>query len=245
MEIVGRSEIDEVTEADARLYRDHWLDRVAGSTTKTRIRYMKALFSVAKQEDWIKTNPFDCINLRYIKSEAKPKEAKGLGEVDQLVRAGRIPEWQAQLYWLMRYTGTHVGEASGIRYEDIDLERRVIRIRRNDLRPLKNEYRQRDLPMVDALFEVMAQVKTQETGHVFPGLYDDKRKRWGNGMSWHRRIGVSPKACRDAVATRLRDAEVNERVLGSILGHTPKTSTGVYGGVSLEAKRKALECLTS
>ena len=79
---------------------------------------------------------------------------------------------------------------------------------------------------------------------VFPGLYDEKYQRWGNGMSWHRRIGISPKACRDAVATTLRDAEVNERVLGSILGHTPKNSTELYGSVSMEAKKKALENLT-
>ena len=52
--------------------------------------------------------------------------------------------------------------------------------------------------------------------------------------------GISPKACRDAVATELRDTDIHERVLGAILGHTPKNSTGVYGSVSMEAKQRAL-----
>ena len=47
-------------------------------------------------------------------------------------------------------------------------------------------------------------------------------------MGWTRKIGVSPKACRDCVATTLRDADVNERVIGALLGHTPDNSTGVY-----------------
>ena len=63
-------------------------------------------------------------------------------------------------------------------------------------------------------------------------------------MSWHRRIGVSPKACRDAATTVLRDHGVNEFVIGSILGHTPKTSTNRYGSVTMDAKRKALELLS-
>lgn len=51
------------------------------------------------------------------------------------------------------------------------------------------------------------------------------------------------KACLDSVATSLREAEINERVIGSILGHTPKTSTGIYGSVSIEAMRNAFNYL--
>jgi site-specific recombinase XerD len=63
-------------------------------------------------------------------------------------------------------------------------------------------------------------------------------------MSWDRKIGITPKVCRDTVATTLRDADVNERVLGSILGHTPKNSTGLYCSVSTEAKLKVLQNLS-
>ena len=204
------------------------------------------MFEVAVAEDWLPKNPFDCINLRFIKGTSKKKEVVRLGEVDQKVRDGLIPSYQATLYWLMRFSGCHVSEAAGIQHKDIDLTNNVLIIQSNDLRPLKNQYRERELPIIDQLKEHLIGLrKGSDAAQVFPGLYDEKYQRWGNGMSWHRKIGVSPKACRDAVATTLRDAEVNERVLGSILGHTPKNSTGLYGSVSMEAKLKALENLVN
>ena len=242
MAVAKRQNIDEVTEADARKYRDYLLDTVSGSTTKTRIRYVKALFNVARDEGWIDNNPFDCINMSYIKTKATPKQVKLLDEADSKVDV--LPDYQQLIYWLMRYTGTHVGEAAGLRFEDIDLKSGVIHIRSNQLRPLKNEYRTRDLPIINTLKEKLTVLlRKQASGHIFPGLYDEKNARWGNKLRWERHLHITPKACRDAVATQLRDAEINERVLGSILGHTPRSSTGVYGSVSMEAKRNALDKL--
>jgi len=238
------SDPSRLTEDHVRRYRDHLLDTVANTTLKTRIRYLRAMYEVAMAQEWVTKNPFDCIKLRFIKGTSKKKEVVMLGQVDQKVIEGLIPDYQQTLYWIMRFTGTHVSEAAGIQYKDIDLDKKILTITNNDLRPLKNQYRERELPIIDELSEVLSEIKKgSPDAHVFPGLYDEKYQRWGNGMSWHRRIGISPKACRDAVATTLRDAEVNERVLGSILGHTPKNSTGLYGSVSMEAKLKALQHL--
>ncbi len=243
MEVAGVDSVDEVTEAHARKYRDHLLDSVAASTTKTRLRYVKALFEVAEEEDWIERNPFNAIKLKRIKSKTKPKEVQLLDESDKLIY--KLPDHQQLLYWLMKYTGCHVSEAAGIRADDIDLEQGILHIRENDLRPLKNAYRVRDLPIIPALRKHINATNLKGIkGHIFPGLYEEKYKRWGNGMSWHRRIGVSPKACRDAATTVLRDHGVNEFVIGSILGHTPKNSTNRYGSVTMVAKRKALELLS-
>lgn len=240
------SDPTQLTEDHVRRYRDHLLDTVANTTLKTRIRYLRAMYEVAMAEEWVTKNPFDCIKLRFIKGTSKKKEVVMLGEVDQKVIQGLIPDYQQTLYWLMRYTGCHVSEAAGIQFKDIDFKNKILTITSNDLRPLKNQYRERELPIIDQLNEVLSEIKKgSPDAHLFPGLYDDRYQRWGNGMSWHRRIGVSPKACRDAVATTLRDAEVNERVLGSILGHTPKNSTGLYGSVSMEAKLKALQHLVN
>lgn len=245
--VTGKTDPTKITEDDARRYRDHQLDTVANTTLKTRIRYLRALYEVALAEEWIEKNPFDVIKLRFIKGTSKKKEVQRLDEVDLMVRAGKLPDYQQTLYWLMRFTGCHVSEAAGIQYKDIDLESGVLTIVGNDLRPLKNQYRERQIPILE---ELKAELEKLPKGHkpdahVFPGLYEDKHSRWANGLRWDRRIGVSPKACRDCVATTLRDADVNERVLGSLLGHTPKNSTGLYGSVSMEAKKNALLKLTN
>ena len=243
MEVAGVESVDEVTEAHARKYRDHLLDSVQASTTKTRLKYVKALFEVAEEEDWIEGNPFNAIKLKRIKAKIKPKEVQLLDEADKLIH--KLPDHQQLLYWLMKYSGCHVSEAAGIRADDIDLEQGILHIRENDLRPVKNAYRVRDIPIIPALRKHIEGANLKGIkGYVFPGLYEDKYKRWGNGMSWHRRIGVSPKACRDAATMVLRDHGVNEFVIGSILGHTPKTSTNRYGSVTMDAKRKALELLS-
>ena len=246
MKVARRKDPTAINEDDARKYRDHLLSTVAASTLKTRIRYVRGMFEVMVAEDWIKTNPFSCIKLRFIKDSAKKKEVVSLHEQDMLVRSGRIPRSQALLYWLMRYTGCHVSEAAGILYQDIDLVRNELHLAPNELRPLKNEFRQRTIPIIEPLAEALKGLDTKgkkPSDHIFPKFYEKQYKRWGNGLSWHRTIGVSPKACRDSVATSLREAEINERVIGSILGHTPKTSTGIYGSVSIEAMRNALNYL--
>ena len=78
----------------------------------------------------------------------------------------------------MRYTGTHVSEATGLRYRDIDIVGGVIHVRTNELRPLKNELRKRDLPIIEAPKDKLTILLVkQETGHIFPGLYKAKSER--------------------------------------------------------------------
>lgn len=146
----------------------------------------------------------------------------------------------------MRYTGTHVSEAAGLLKDDVNLDEGVIHIRPNELRPLKNQYRERTLPIIKPLADKLEDwLPRQSSGHLFIQFYRSALSRWGHKLDWRRKLGVSPKACRDAVATTLRDYDVNERVIGSILGHTPQTSTGQYGAASMEAKLNALNCLVS
>jgi len=244
--ITGKSDPTQITADDARKYRDHQLATVANTTLKTRVRYLRAMYEVIVAEEWINTNPFDVIKLRFIKGTSKKKEVVRLDKIDELVKGGRLSNPHRYLYWIMRFTGTHLSEAAGITYKDIDLKNGVLNIHENELRPLKNKYRERELPILDELKEVLSSIDIaghSPDAHVFPGFYDKRYQRWGLGIRWDRRIGVSPKACRDCVATTLRDADVNERVLGAILGHTPKNSTGLYGSVSMEAKLKALKNL--
>ena len=241
--ITGKTDPTKITESDARKYRDHHLNTVKNTTLKTRVRYLRAMFEVIVAEEWIKSNPWDAIKLRFIKGTSKKKEVIRLDDADQKVKDGAINERQQVLYWLMRFTGTHISEASGILFRDIDLENNILHIVPNELRPLKNQYREREIPILPVLKEQLMRLdlNSQPDLHVFPERYDANYKRWNNPMRWHQKIGVSPKACRDCVATTLRDNDVNERVLGSILGHTPKNSTGLYGSVSMEAKLKALQ----
>lgn len=243
LQLIRKDDITDVSKADVQQYRDHLLDTCAASTTKTRLRYVGGLFEIALEEEWIEVNPFAGITKR-IKTKRAPKEVVSLAATDAVVE--KLPQAERWLYLLMRYTGLHVSEAGGIRVEDIDLDGGILHIRSNKLRPLKNEYRVRDLPITDKLrpvLEEIVQTLKVEQGHILPGMYNAAQARWAPALGWTAKIGVSPKACRDNCATVLRDEGFNERVIGAILGHTPKSQTGVYGSVTMEAKRSALEKL--
>ena len=244
LKVTGKLQFTEITAQDARLYRDQLLERVAESTTRTRLRYLKGLFSVAVQEAWIGTNPFEGVDLTHVKTIVKTKETRRLDKLE--ANLGTLPAKQQLLYWIMRFTGTHVNEAAGLMYEDIDLESGVISIRPNDLRPLQNQYRNRQLPIVEPLMDQLGtRLDSKSNGHIFLGQFSGEDGRWGTTLYWQARLGISPKDCRDAVATTLRDAEVSEDVIAAILGRRPNSAIGTNDVISLKTKREALNKLFS
>jgi len=156
---------------------------------------------------------------------------------------GKLSEREQILYWVIRYTGLHISEAAGIRPEDI--RDGCLHIVPWDRRPLKNDYRSRVLPIPAKLKEKLSTITGLPTDRELGWfLWSESRGIYETPSgSWKRKLGVSPKALRDNVATTLRSHDVNERTIGSLLGHTPRNSTGIYGSVSLEAKAAALSLL--
>jgi len=241
MRISGKNFPTLIDKSDVAAYRSSLFKRgLAAATVKQRLRTLRGLFAVAVGEDWIDSNPFDQSTL-HIRSKAQVKQVVSLTTADANV--GKLSEREQVLYWVMRYTGLHISEAAGIRPEDIRDD--CLHIVPWYRRPLKNEYRSRVLPipakLKEKLFTITGLPTDREIGWFIwseaRGLYETPAGSWG------RKLGISPKALRDNVATVLRSHDVNERTIGAILGHTPRNSTGVYGSVSLEAKAAALSLL--
>ena len=242
IDITSVSDVCNVSESDARKYRDHTLSKCAGSTTKTRIKTLKAMFTVAVEEGWIEKNPWDAVVLKRIKEVHKKKEAKTLSQVDSVVETGVLKNNNELVYWICRLLVTHVSEAAGMVHGDIDIKNDVVHIRPNNLRPVKNEFRERTLPLTPKLKQKIRQLyqSGKDGEHIDISFYNDKTKRWGSKLQWQRLLNITPKDCRDTVATMLRDAGVNERIIGAILGHVPTTSTGFYGAITQKSIREAL-----
>jgi integrase len=241
MRISGKNYPTLVDRSDVAAYRSSMLKRgLAATTVKQRLRTLRGLFAVAVGENWIASNPFDQSTL-HIRSKARVKEVVSLELADANV--GKLSEREQILYWVIRYTGLHISEAAGIRPEDI--RDGCLHIVPWDRRPLKNDYRSRVLPIPAKLKEKLSTITGLPTDRELGwflwsearGLYETPAGSWG------RKLGISPKDLRDNVATVLRGHDVNERVIGAILGHTPKNSTGIYGSVSLEAKAAALSLI--
>ena len=241
------TDVSRCTEEDVRKYRDHMLSTCAGTTTKARIKSIKAMFNVAVEEGWIDENPWNVIVLKRIKASYKKKEVIELEDVDNKVESGVLDKDSELVYWICRLTATHISEASGMAHGDIDLKDNVIHIRPNELRGVKvdNGFRERTLPITPKLRQKIEQLyKPGKKGeHIWRKYYDEKQERWGNKIQWQRKLGISLSVPRNTATTTLRKANINDRVIGVILGHSPNKTTDVYGAVSVEMMKEALSIL--
>lgn len=237
------------TEKDARKYRDHMLSKCAGTTTKARIKSIKAMFNVACEEGWIASNPWNAIVLKRIKASHKKKEAIELEDIDKKVESGVLDSDSELVYWICRLTATDISEASGMAHGDIDLKDNAIHIRPNELRGLKvdNEFRERTLPITPKLRQKIEQLYKpgKECKHIWTRFYDQKQQRWGNKIQWQRKLGISLSVPRKTATTTLKKANINDRVISAILGHRPQKTTDHDGAVSIEMMREALKLLES
>ena len=244
MESCGKESITDITEEDVLNFRAQQLEHITINSLKTKLRYIRALLEIAKDQRWIDNNPADGAT-KHMVSKVKIKEVVRLDQADS--HWEELPEPQHLLWHLCRWTGAHISEVAGLKGDDIDLKESVINIRPNECRDLKNPYRQRLVPIHSKLLPYLKQAKgavDTKDQLVFPWAYNAERGRWCEGISWKRKLGITPKATRDWAASCLRDQGVNEFVIGKLFGHSPKTITGQYGSVSQQALAEALELLS-
>ncbi|GAA3616154.1 hypothetical protein GCM10022419_121820 [Nonomuraea rosea] len=155
-------------------------------------------------------------------------------------------------------SGVRIGEALGLRHEDIAAAERAVSIipRVNDNRARSKSKEQRTIPVSGELIRLWGDYLHDEYGdldsdYVFVNLFCEPR-----GQAWsypavydlvlrlRRRSGIDfdPHWYRHTMATRaLRDG-VPIEVVSKLLGHTSVTTTsGIYGHLTPEDARKALE----
>ena len=244
MECANRQHITEITEEDVLNYRAKELEHISANTMKTKLRYIRALLEIAKDQKWIGSNPADGATKHIeVKAKVKVKEVVRLDQAD--AHWQELPEAQHLLWHLCRWTGAHISEVAGLRGTDINLEAGVINITPTEERPLKNVFRQRTIPIHRKLLPVLIEEgeRLQTESMIFPWAFNPERHRWCEGISWKRKLGVTPKATRDWAATCLREEGVNEKVIGVLFGHAPTSITQQYGSVTQKNLRAAIDLL--
>lgn len=243
LDCAKKDHITEITEEDVLDFRAKELENISAATAKVKLRYIRALFEIAKDQKWIDSNPAEGAT-KHIKVRQKIKEVVRLDQAD--ANWQELPEAQHLLWHLCRWTGAHISEVAGLRGIDIDLKEGVINIIPTEERPLKNLFRQRVIPIHKNLLPILkAEASRLKTGSmIFPWAYNADRDRWCEGVSWKRKLGVTPKATRDWAATSLRERGVNEKVIGCLFGHAPTSITGQYGSVTQKNLEEAISLLS-
>jgi site-specific recombinase XerD len=203
------------------------------------------------------------------KGKPQPQRAIVLKAPKKLPRVLTVAEVQAILdacdrlrdrfLWALLYeSGMRVGEALGLRHEDIDASAcEVTVVPRTNANGARSKSRQaRTVPVRAGVVRLYADYLHVEYGdldsdYVFVNLFAEPR---GQALSYaavydlvlrlRRRTGIDfdPHWCRHSMATRLLRDRVPIEVVATLLGHVSVTTTmAVYGHLTVEDARRALE----
>jgi integrase/recombinase XerD len=162
------------------------------------------------------------------------------------------------LFAILHESGMRIGEALGLRHEDITVAERelVIVARINDNRARSKSGRGRTIPVGAGVLRLYGDYLHAEYGdldsdYVFVNLWADPL---GQAMSYpavydlvlrlRRRTGIDfdPHWLRHTAATRMLRDGVPIEVVSMLLGHTSVTTTlNIYGHLTAEDARRVLE----
>jgi site-specific recombinase XerD len=162
------------------------------------------------------------------------------------------------LFALLYDSGARIGEALGLRHEDIAAARQEITItpRLNANRARTKSQRRRDVPVSASLIRLYGDYMHGEYGdldsdYVFVNLFAEPR---GQALAYpavydlvkriRRRTGLDfdPHWCRHAAATRMLRDGIPVEIVSALLGHSSVATTlSVYGHLTAADARKAME----
>jgi site-specific recombinase XerD len=203
------------------------------------------------------------------KDKPQPRRTIALKAPRKLPRVLAVGEVQAVLdactrlrdrflFAVLHDSGVRIGEALGLRHEDVAAAEREITVvpRVNDNRARSKSRQQRTIPVSAGLIRLYGdylhgEYRDLDSDYVFVNLFAEPR---GQGLSYpavydlvlrlRRRTGIDfdPHWFRHGLATRtLRDG-VPIEVVSKLLGHASITTTlSIYGHLTAEDARKALE----
>jgi integrase len=129
----GRMQLAAIEPADVKRYAQAVAARgVAPNTVRLALAPVKALLATAVEEGVIRSNPSAGLRLALSTGNGHEDEehVKALAE-DELARLlDEIPDPWRLFYEFLAQTGLRIGEAVALRWQDVDLSRRRIHVRR-------------------------------------------------------------------------------------------------------------------
>ena len=231
------------------------IGNVAVATVNKDLRHLKVALKWAEQQEFISRSP----NFSGIFIREDRKQPTYIPEADfiHIVKTLENPElklqvtssewWRAWLY-VAYYGGLRRGEMFGLTWEDIDFERRELRVKA----PTSKSRKERVVPIQQEILDLLQDWKQEANparlkSSVFPWVYDNYRNLYHD---WHHLLDVGGfekdgrytiKDFRSSCASALIAAQTPTAVVQKILGHESMSTTAKYYINAEPALRQAIE----
>lgn len=241
----GRVQLVAIEPRDIKRYAKQIAGRgVAPNTVRLALAPVKAMLATAVEEGLIRSNPSAGLRLAIARAE-EPDDGhvKALTEEElgKLVEA--LPIGWRLFFEFLAETGLRIGEAVALRWQDVDLSRRRVQVRRRYYRGTfaapKSRYGRRDVPLSKRLaheLELRWMLEEDVEGLVFPnanGTVLDSSNLMGRVLKPAARTAGVPwvgfHTFRHTCATRLFRRGLNAKQAQVWLGHhSPAFTLAVY-----------------
>lgn len=228
-----------------------WLTETRGNaaaTVKRRLACLRALFSWAERRGDLTSSPFRTAEIR-IQLPRKLPRCLTAAELRTLFQARKQGSDTVALGILLLFTtGMRIGELASLRLEDIDVERRTIRVRGKGSRE-----RQVFLSHDDVLTELQQYLKKYFPHGKSSGENLLRNSRGGAATTAWLRLRlrglaeeagiprrITPHMLRHSAATSLIEAGVDIRFVQRLLGHQSISTTEIYTHVTDERLKQVV-----
>jgi integrase len=230
-----------------------FINKFAGYS-RSVIKHIRATLSVLMTTgvDWeyVERNPVAGVKL----PPGKPVKRAPVLPVDKLGELiARLPEPYRTMA-VLGTTGMRESEILGLRWDDFDTEKLVVRVRRSQYRgqinPTKSERSERDLPYGEIISDGLTRLRASGLGGKEYLFVTPKGTLFRSSDVGKRAFRIAAKGLelpelawrsfRRSVETLLHTEGVPMKVQQQILGHTKAATTLLYAEPGMDKRRQAL-----
>ncbi len=231
------SYVADFTRSHADLFREKITTSTAAAVTKNfYLTTIKSMFEDFVKRDLILKNPFSHIKLERKKKRTvleREQEYFNSKEISSFF-AVEIEDIYRKAFIGIFLTGMRFEELASLKWQRINLEKRLIEVRSDATFTTKTESSERDIPMSNFLFNMLTKMD-KNTEYVFASGTNTKlteRKLLRICKEIAKEAGITKNATlhkfRHSFSSHLEQLGVSEAVRGYLMGHKPKTMTGHY-----------------
>lgn len=252
----GEMRISDITSTQVDLYIKSFASRgYAQKTVKSRLLVLNLAMTYAVVNQYIAANP--CTYIKVPKNLPKEKR-RGLTEEEITVVKNSIDKTFGLFAYFLLNTGLRRGEALALTYNDIDFDKKVIKVNKtvewignvpNIKDHPKTDAGLREVPLLDCLYKVLKQGRGDQL--IFPNTKNELIRNGNFNRLWDKYraetgLTITPHQLRHAYATMLYDAGVDVKTAQYLLGHANiQTTMDIYTHLSKQRKENAADILNS
>ncbi|ASP34090.1 site-specific integrase [Labrenzia sp. VG12] len=173
--VIGETLLCELTRSDVRDFIDDMLDKNSRAMTDKVLRSLRSALNEALDREWIDNNVALSVKLRRSSRNAPDRIIPTESEIKAMLNT--VSDKYRPLIVTAIYTGMRMSELRGLRWEDVDFTKSIIRVRQradrfNQIGKPKSKSGRRDIPMAPSVKKVLmawkANCPTGDFDLVFP-----------------------------------------------------------------------------